>query len=44
MTKKKTMAKKVYRKPTVAKKETSHVCSGACGTMPGICGALVVYY
>ena len=43
MTKEKTAAKKAYRKPTVAKKEQSHVCSGACGTCAG-CGELVKYW
>ena len=41
MTKEKTAAKKAYRKPIVVKKEQSHVCSGACGHVGGICGDLV---
>ena len=43
MTKEKNAAKKAYRKPTVAKKETSRVCSGACGLCVG-CGDLVKHY
>lgn len=41
MTKEKATAKKAYRKPEVAKKEQSHVCSGACGRGTYTCGELV---